>query len=502
MSEKRESPIETDREDFRKVGYYLVDVIADFIDSIGNKPVTKGESPDELQALLGSASLPETGAPAEEIIQKAVQLLFNHSLLNGHPRFMGYITSSAAPIGALSDLLSSAVNANVGANILSPMATAIERQTLRWLAEFVGVSPDYGGVLVSGGNMANFTAFLAARTAMTGNTITGEGTENARRLVVYCSAATHAWIEKAVFFFGVGRNGIRWIEQDEDGRMRIDLLERFIQKDLQNGFTPMMVVGNAGDVSTGVVDDLKAIASVCKAYQIWFHVDGAYGLPAAVNPAYKPMFDGVAEADSIAIDPHKWLYTPLEAGCTLVKDPRTLINAFSTHPAYYNFDHPEHQQHNFHEYGFQNSRSFKALKIWTALQQVGREGYIRMISDDIALAELFYRLAADHPELEAVSRNLSITTLRYVPSKERSGKFNSDYLNKLNEELLNTLQAKGEVFLSHAIVRGKYCLRGCIVNFRTAESDIKDIVEIVVREGRQVHKKLMATSGAGREIQS
>jgi aromatic-L-amino-acid/L-tryptophan decarboxylase len=286
----------------------------------------------------------------------------------------------------------------------------------------------------------------------------------------------------------MGRKGIRWIEQDDRGKIRIDVLEQAIQADIGNGALPFMVVGNAGDVSTGVVDDLESIGAICKKYKLWFHVDGAYGMPAAILPRFKSMFAGVRDADSIAIDPHKWLYAPLEVGCTLVKDPNTLLNTYSSHPSYYNFSDAELQPHNYYEYGFQNSRGFRALKVWVALQQVGRSGYTKMIEQDIKLAELFFRLAGNHPELEAVSQNLSITTLRYIPTALRDkGEEKEEYLNTLNTKLLNTLQRNGQVFLSNAIVKEKYCLRGCIVNFRTTEKDIEEIIEIVVTEGRKIH---------------
>lgn len=493
MSASRTTPVSMSKEEFKKVGHYLIDSIAHFIYTIEERPVTTGETPDQLQSILGKAPLPETGIDAGTIMKRASDLVFNHSLLNGHPKFLGYITSSATPIGALADLLSATVNPNVGANILSPMATAIEKQTIRWLAEFIGVSPEYGGIMVSGGNMANITAFLAARTARGPKTIKEEGfASNTSRLVVYCSKGTHTWIEKAASFFGMGTNSIRWIEQDDFNKIRIDLLEQAILHDLKEGYDPMMVIGNAGDVSTGVVDDLKSIGAICKTHHVWFHIDGAYGMPAAVIPELRTLFEGIAEADSIALDPHKWLYSPLEAGCTLVKNPNTLLDTFSTHPAYYNFDDPENQPHNFHEYGFQNSRGFRALKVWAALQQVGRKGYIKMIGDDIELSQLFFQLTRNHPELEAVTQNLSITTLRYIPTHGLNEiKEKEVYLNKLNEALLNTLQRRGEVFLSNAIIKEKYCLRGCIVNFRTTGKDIEEIIEIIVREGRKIHEELI-----------
>jgi len=390
-------------------------------------------------------------------------------------------------------MLAAAVNPNVGAQILSPIATEIEKQTVRWLAEFIGVSPDYGGILVSGGNMANFTAFLAARTSKAPKNIKEDGLSNqSAKLVVYCSKATHTWIEKAAVLFGLGTKSIRWIQTDATNKMDNEVLEQTIKSDLKNGYRPIMIIGTAGDVSTGVVDDLKAIASICKTYDLWFHVDGAYGIPAAVIPELKFLFEGIEDADSIALDPHKWLYSPLEAGCTLVKDPNHLIETYSSHPVYYNFsNNDEALTQNFYEYGFQNSRGFRALKVWLALQQVGRNGYIKMIGEDIQLSKLFFALADNHPELEAITQNLSITTLRYVPSGYNyDGEQQGVYLNRLNESLLNELQRGGEVFLSNAIVMEKYCLRGCIVNFRTSKKDIEEIIEIIVREGKKMHQEL------------
>jgi aromatic-L-amino-acid/L-tryptophan decarboxylase len=406
--------------------------------------------------------------------------------------FLGYITSSPTSIGAFADLLAATVNPNLGANILSPMATAIEKQTVKWLAEFIGVSPTYGGLLVSGGNMANFTAFLAARTAKSSTNIKEYGLANSPdEMVMYCSKTTHTWIEKAAVLFGHGAKSIRWIATSSNNKMNIELLEQTINDDLKAGKKPFLVIGTAGDVSTGVVDDLSAIATICKAYNLWFHIDGAYGIPAAAIPEFRNLFNGLQEADSIALDPHKWLYAPLEAGCTLVKNPQHLIDTYSSHPTYYNFSAIDDEPSlNYYEYGLQNSRGFRALKVWMALQQIGKSGYIKLIGEDIALSEFFFERAGQRPELEAVTQNLSITTLRYVPVGYEQ---DESYLNALNEKLLNVLQLGGEVFLSNAVVNEKYCLRGCIVNFRTSRKDIEEIVEIVVREGRKLHNEIKKT---------
>lgn len=491
MSSNRKVPIEITQQEFKKIGYQLIDTISDFINTIEEKPVTTGETPKQIQKILGNKSLPKNGESASDLISKATNLLLNHSLLNGHPKFSGYISGSPAPIGILADLLAAAVNPNMGAFILSPMATEIEKQTIKWLAEFIGVSPDYGGILVSGGNMANFTAFLAARTAKASKNFKENGlSEN---LTIYCPKTTHTWIEKAAILFGHGKKSIRWIPIDDSNKMNIKILEQNIKSDLENGLKPFLVIANAGDVSTGAIDDFVAVSNICKMYDLWFHIDGAYGIPAAVIPELEAKFKGVKEADSIALDPHKWLYSPLEAGCTLVKNPKHLLDTYSSHPEYYNFINSEDEPSlNFFEYGLQNSRGFRALKVWLMLQQVGKNGYISMLKEDIELSKLLYRLADKHPELEAITQNLSITTLRYIPLNYiEKGDNKTKYLNKLNETLLNELQQAGEVFLSNAIVNENYCLRSCIVNFRTSNKDIKEIIEIIVREGKKTHNELL-----------
>ena len=489
MENIRNASIEISEEEFRKVGHELVDTIARFYSTIGNRALTRAEAPEQLQKILGKDSLPTECKSVDEIMNRATDLVFNHSLFNGHPKFLGYITSSPAPIGVLADFLASAVNQNVGAQILSPIATEIEKQTVKWLAEFIGVSSDYGGIIVSGGNMANFTGFLAGRNAKVEG-IKENGISSEQKITIYCPKSTHTWIEKAANFFGLGTNSIRWIETDAKNRMNISSLNVTIENDLKNGCKPIMVVGTAGDVSTGAVDNFTAIGALCKQHDLWFHIDGAYGIPAAIIPELKSEFAGLELADSIALDPHKWLYSPIEAGCTLVKNPRHLTDAYSSHAAYYNFDSKtEIPATNFYEYGFQNTRGFKALKVWMALQHVGKEGYIKLIKDDIYLSRYLFELANAHPELEAVTQGLSITTFRYIPLPEIiDRKLNQEFLFTFNQKLLNILQESGELFLSNAVINDNYCLRACIVNFRTSKKDIEEIIEIVVREGRKLQK--------------
>jgi glutamate/tyrosine decarboxylase-like PLP-dependent enzyme len=492
----RKAPLDMDGEEFRRLGYGLVDQIAEFLDGIRDRPVTRDNSPAELRKLLGSDELPTRGTEARELFREVSDLLFDNSLLNGHPKFWGYITSSAAPIGALADLLASSVNPNVGAAILSPIASEIEAQTIRWIADLIGFPRSCGGLLVSGGNMANFVGFLAATKAKAPWNLKENGFRSSDKLLVaYVSAETHTWIDKAAELFGLGKKAVRFVPADSDQRMDAFALENQIKADLADGHQPFLVVGAAGTVGTGAVDPLKAIAGICREHDLWLHVDGAYGAPAAALPEASEDLRALAEADSIALDPHKWLYAPLEAGCALVRDPRHLVEAFSHNPAYYNFAEAEDDhQINYHEYGPQNSRGFRALKVWLALRQVGRDGYVKMIGDDIALSNALFRIAESHPEIEVGTQNLSITTFRFVPAgMDPSVEENRNRLDGINREIQNRLQRGGEAFVSNAIVDGNYFLRACIVNFRTTLGDVEDLVEIVVRIGREVLTELELT---------
>jgi glutamate/tyrosine decarboxylase-like PLP-dependent enzyme len=482
---QRRAPLELGSAEFRAIGHRLVDCLADRLADVPGGPVVRDESPAVVRRALGAErSLPVEGADPGGLVGEATELLFDHSLFNGHPRFFGYITSSPAPIGMLGDFLAAALNQNVGAWRLSPLATEIEVQTVRWIAELIGF-PSGGGLLVSGGNMANFVCFLAARAAKAPWDVRKQGVSGGPRLVAYASTETHTWIQKAADLFGLGTDAIRWIPTDVDQRMDPSALRRQIDEDVRAGHRPFLVVGTAGSVSTGIVDPLSDLAAICRERGLWFHVDGAYGALAAQAPGSPAGLAALSEADSLAVDPHKWLYAPLEAGCVLVRDAAALRNAFSYHPAYYHFDD---QVVNYYDYGPQNSRGFRALKVWLALRQVGRAGYLKMIGDDILLARHLYELLGQHREFEAISLSLSITTFRYVPPDLRS-RLGSEpveaYLNELNQNLLTALEKSGEAFLSNALIRGSFLLRACIVNFHTSLGDIEALPPLLSRLGQE-----------------
>ena len=488
----RNSPLAISSDEFRSAGHQLVDRIADFLDSLPTRPVTRGESPSAIrEALDAGRSLPREGAAPAQLLDHAADLLFDHSLFNAHPRFWGYVTSSAAPIGTLGELLASAVNANCGAWLLSPMASEIEAQTVRWIAEMLGFPTDCGGLFVSGGNMANIVCFLAARAAKGGAEIRSKGI-GGTRLRAYCSSETHTWIQKAADISGLGTDSVRWIAADEEFRIDVAALRARIREDIDAGDQPFLVIGNAGTVSTGAVDPLQELAALCREFNLWLHVDGAYGAPAVVVPDSAALFAGLDGADSIAVDPHKWFYAPLEAGCVLVRDISKLRDAFAYHPAYYHFGV---EAINYFDLGPQNSRGFRALKVWLALQQVGRDGYAQMISDDIRLSRAMYDRIAENPELEALTQGLSVATFRYVPSDLDRGDCDvANYLNDLNRELLTRLQQGGEAYLSNAVIGGKYALRACIVNFRTALQDVERLLPLVVRLGKAADAEMRPAS--------
>jgi aromatic-L-amino-acid decarboxylase len=500
MSSPRQAPLAMDAATFRALGHRLIDQLAESLDALPRGPVNRDESPSAVRRAFDlSGPLPEVGTAPGPLLDETTRLLFEHSLFNAHPRFFGYITAAPAPIGMLGDLLGAAVNANVGAWALAPAATEIEAQTVRWIAELIGYPNGSGGLLVSGGNMANLVCFLAARAARAGWDVRQRGVaaEAGRPLRVYASAEAHTWIQKAADISGLGTAAIRLIPVDRHLRMDVDALQRQIASDRKAGDVPCLVVGTAGSVSTGAVDPLKSLATVCREHDVWFHVDGAYGALAAALPDASEDLRALAGADSVACDPHKWLYAPLEAGCVLVRDPERLRAAFAYHPAYYHFDE---QATNYLDYGPQNSRGFRALKVWLALRHAGAAGYRAMIAEDIRLARAMADLVGRKQDLELFTQELSITTFRYVPPdlRARIGEQGAErHLDALNRQLLDRLQRSGEAFVSNAVLSNRYVLRACIVNFHTTDADVEATVELVSRMGREVDAGLRA-AGADR----
>jgi glutamate/tyrosine decarboxylase-like PLP-dependent enzyme len=307
---------------------------------------------------------------------------------------------------------------------------------------------------------------------------------------VYASVETHTWLQKATDMAGLGTDSVRWIPTNSTLRMDVTRLRRQIAADRAAGDVPCLVVGTAGSVSTGAIDPLPEIGAVCKEHHLWFHVDGAYGGFAAAVPEAPDDLRGLSGADSVAVDPHKWLYAPLEAGCALVRDPETLRAAFAYHPPYYHFDE---RATNFVDYGPQNSRGFRALKVWLALRHAGAAAYRTMIGDDIRLSRVMAEAVGKSDSLQLVTQDLSITTFRYIPPDLRAKVGDETverHLDALNRTLLDRLQRRGEAFVSNAVINGRYVLRACIVNFHTTRADVEALPEIVSRLGTEVDAEL------------
>jgi aromatic-L-amino-acid/L-tryptophan decarboxylase len=490
--QQQKPPLELTPEEFQKLGHQIIDKIAEFLTTLPSRPVAPRETAAELRKLI-SFPFPEHGNEPERLLEEAFTLLAEHSTFNSHPRFWGYITGSPAPLGVLAELVASALNPNLGKWMLSPIASEIEGQVVSWIAQMLGFPRTSGGLLVSGGSMANFVGFLAGRKARTPWQAQVSGTAGAGkgRLRVYTSKETHVWVQKAADLFGLGTDAIRWIATDEQFRMDSGALRKSIVQDLRAGDIPFLVIGTAGSVGTGAVDPLPELAAIAREYNLWFHVDGAYGGFAAILPDASAELRGLAEADSVAVDPHKWLYAPLEAGCALVKDAEALHDTFSYRPQYYHMPEDRSQKAiNYYEYGPQNARGFRALKVWLCLRQAGLDGYRQMIGENIRLARELFELAEAHPELEAITCNLSIATFRYVPRDLRGKPDAGEYLNHLNSELLTKLQLGGKAFVSNAVIHGKFALRACIVNFRTTSSDVQALPEIVSTLGAELDSVL------------
>ena len=469
-----------DSSQYKDLGKYIIDRLSQYLNEIHELPLTHAENPAQIQDALGLSSLPINGEKAEVIVNEILDKLLNHSLFNGHPGFMGYITSSPLPIGALADLIASTINQNVGGYRLAPMASEIERQSIQWLAEFLNYNTDCGGIFVSGGNMANFLGFLVARTIKGPKEIQSKGLKNIdKQLTCYASKETHTWIQKASDLFGIGSDAVRWIATNDMREMDVSALEAAIKSDIDNGMHPFMVVGTGGSVSFGVVDPMQEISDLCKKYDLWFHIDGAYGAPAAASQYAPASLKLLHLADSIAIDPHKWLYSPLEVGCTLVKNPEHLRQTFSHSPAYYEFANSVNEI-DYHEYGMQNSRGFRALKVWMGFKLLGKEGAIKYIDKDIELSRLLYAKTNDYSNIITYSNYLSITTFRYIPSAYKGEEDKHiEEINELNKAILHKIFKSGKAFVSNAMVGEVYLLRACLVNFRTREKDLDLLLEMV-----------------------
>jgi glutamate/tyrosine decarboxylase-like PLP-dependent enzyme len=439
--------------------------------------------------------------PEDDLLAYVRSVVLDHSFSAGHPRFMAYVSGAGTVPGAGADLLAAGVNMNVGGWMLSPAATEIELHLTRTLATWFGMPAGAGGIIVSGGAMANFVALKVARDRRAGWNIRTEGVAAGPPLALYLSEETHVVSVRALDMLGLGSNAARTIAVDDDDRIDVDALAASIARDREAGVRPFAVVANGGTVSTGAIDDLAAIADLCEREQMWFHVDAAYGGPAAFTDDLAPLFAGIERADSIAFDPHKWLYTPLTGGCVLLRDVEHLPESFS-YAASYTFQDKERTGRGIDgsQIGPQFSRGFWAFKVWLSLLAHGRRAYAQRISHDAALARYLGASVGERPDFElAAPVRLSICCFRYVPADLRSvaGEERERYLDLLNERLMTEAQQDGRVFFSNAIVRGRFVLRACIVNFRTEAEDLDAVLDVAAEIGARLDGELRPQTLAG-----
>ncbi|HWN67604.1 MAG TPA: aminotransferase class V-fold PLP-dependent enzyme, partial [Haliangium sp.] len=399
---------------------------------------------------------------------------------------------------AVADLLASGLNANLGAWLLSPAASEIERHLTRWFAQQFGFPETGGGLFVSGSAMANLVGLKLARDFGGGGSsdVRATGLWQKQQMVIYASTEVHTSVLRDADILGMGQGAIRTIPTDADDRIRIDLLVQAIEEDLARGVRPVGVIGSAGTVETGVIDPLKEIAEVAQRYSLWFHVDGAYGGAAVFSDELRPLFAGIELADSIAFDPHKWMYTPHSGGCLVAKDLNRLGGAFSFHANYHYQDlELTGRGLDFAMLGPQFSRGFQSFKVWISLLAHGRKAYSRRIAHDTKLAQYMGERVQQRRELELMAPiGLSICCFRHVPPDLPAAEGREEYLNRLNERLLAAVQMDGRVFCSNAIRHGKFTLRSCIVNFRTEATHIDQLLDVAVELGNRLDAELRPAS--------
>jgi glutamate/tyrosine decarboxylase-like PLP-dependent enzyme len=520
-SDVRASSLDITPEALRALAGRAVALVSDYFMHVAGLPVFPQTTAAELAARLDAAHAPAAPDELDEILADC-RYVIEHSRQHGHPRFFGYVASPATPVGAFADLIASALNQNVPAWRSAPAATHVERTTLRWLAQLIGYAPEAGGLLTSGGSMANLDAlYIAHRTKLradrheAGDAATDganvaapndDGRDVARAglwragapTCVYVSDQAHHSLTKAADILGIGREQVRVVPTDARFRMDVRALRARLDADARAGLRPFCVVGNAGTVNTGAVDPLTEIAEVAAARGLWFHVDGAYGAPAALDASKRPLFDGLARADSVALDPHKWLYTPVDCGCLLLRAPERARAAWAeVEGADYIriFEQQPDEAFAFFDYGVELSRRFRALKLWLLLRYYGAARIAAAIADDNALAAYMGARVAAAADFELLAPvELSICCFRYVPpdlrpklaaaSDDERARLEAE-LNNLNERIVGAVQRGGRAYISNAVLRGRFALRACVVNFRTTRRDIELTLDIIRDEGRK-----------------
>ncbi|MFZ0217394.1 MAG: pyridoxal-dependent decarboxylase [Candidatus Dormiibacterota bacterium] len=469
--------------EFRRLAHQAVDLAADYLEAVPSRPVVQPITTAERAGLL-DRELPGRGIAAEALLATVRHDLFPHPMGNGHPRFFGWVNSPPLPVGAVAEMLAATFDPSCAGG--DHAAIYLEHAVIRWLGELAGFPTEGGmGLLVSGGSMASLVALAVARqhalegagVEVRGDGLQGEGP----RLVGYASPEGHSCLRKAVELLGIGSRNLRQIAVDGAGRMRPDALRAALAADREGGLLPGFVAVTAGTVATGAIDPLDELADVCAEAGVWLHVDGAYGGVGRLDPTVASLFSGLERADSLGLDPHKWLSVPVECGAVLLRDGPEMRRAFSLVPAYLWTDPESGELPWFSEYGVQQTRGFRALKLWMVLSNLGREGLRAHVARHNALARTLADLVRDDPDLELVAEpTLSIVCFRYRPAGWTGG---DRELDDLNRRLVSAVQRGGTAFLTNAELGGRFVLRACILHYATTATDLRALLEAVRSAG-------------------
>jgi aromatic-L-amino-acid/L-tryptophan decarboxylase len=485
MSQDFDLTFSNDPDAFRRLGHSAVDMAADYLAQMRQRPVFHPMTPDERQEMLGEA-LSEEGKEPEQLLTYIQEHVFSHPMGNGHPRFFGWVNSPPASLGILADFLAATLNPSSAGG--DHAAIYLEHCATRWLAELLGFTREGSmGLLVSGGSMASLTCLTAARywvARQDGWNVREQGMKDQQQqLVIYVSEEGHSCLRKSAELLGLGSDVLRVIPTDKAFRFHVEALRSAISADRSTGKRPFCVAASAGTVNTGAIDPLDVLADICAEEGLWLHIDGAYGAVGKLDPAKAPLFSGLERAHSIAVDPHKWLSVPVECGCALVYDKALLRETFSLVPPYLQMEDGKGFSGLpwFSEYGFQQTRGFRALKLWMVLQSAGRQGLEQRIKRHNALALYLASLLETAPDFEVMAPvTLSIVCFRYTPSELQG---DEGGIERINRAIVPLIQEGGEAFLTNTVLRERFALRACLLHDATTQEDVEALMDIVRRAG-------------------
>jgi glutamate/tyrosine decarboxylase-like PLP-dependent enzyme len=464
-------------------GGELLGLWTELLERLPGLPVNQPRTPAETAPAV-ALPVPEEPLSDERIVEHLRELAFDHSLLMGHPGFFAYICGAGTVPGAAAELLAAGLNPCLGGYRLGPGAAEIELHLTRWLARQFGLPEGAGGMIMTGGAMANFVALKCARDAALGHGVRERGVREHGPVALYASEEAHVVIRRAADMLGIGAASVRPIAIDAGQRMRSDALEAAIRGDRETGVRPLAVVATGGTTTTGSIDPLPEIAAIAREHRVWLHVDAAYGGAVVLSEELRGLLDGAEHADSIAIDPHKWLYTSQSAGCVLLRDFGALSRSFHSDASYIWLDEAQRHGVDFAMHGPQFSRGFAALKVWISLLAHGRAAYGRRIAHDVALIRYLAELVEEHPDFDLMCPpRLSICCFRYRPAGWDAGE---EPLDRLNERLMGAIMADGRVYCSNAVIDGRFGLRACIVNFRTEADDVERLLAVAAELGQRL----------------